>query len=368
MLDPLYEAFGNALAFFYAVVPNLGVAIILLTIAVMLVLFPLTAKSARSMLAMQRLQPEIKKLQAKHKGDRQKLNEEMMKLYQEHKVNPLGGCLPLLVQFPVFIALFHVLRNLSAVPEGSALFKAIEAAKPGGLEFLSMDLSLQATDNHGDILSAVPYYLLVGLVFFTGYLQSKQSQRNTPPGANPQMQMITRFLPLVLGVTSLFFPSGLVLYFFVSNLWRVGQQELIMRKIAPRDHLKAGRAIDAKSTVKDRPAKQKQVEEPGVDEEPAEEKPAVARKPAARPAPKTGRAEERPGPLGALRGLFQPPPPREETDGPAAGTTPPSKPAAAKQPAAKQPAAKQPAARGGSSRAGQSRRRRRRSSNKKRKR
>src|SRR5215218_4515868 len=129
MLDPLYEAFGNALAFFYALIPNLGVAIILLTIAVMLVLFPLTAKSARSMLAMQRLQPEIKKLQAKHKGDRQKLNEEMMKLYQEHKVNPLGGCLPLVVQFPVFISLFHVLRNLSAVPEGSALFKAIEAAK-----------------------------------------------------------------------------------------------------------------------------------------------------------------------------------------------------------------------------------------------
>src|ERR1700716_1793410 len=83
MLDPLYNAFGAVLAFFYAIIPNEGVAIILLTITVMLVLFPLTAKSARSMLAMQRLQPEIKKLQAKHKGDRQKLNEEMMKLYQE---------------------------------------------------------------------------------------------------------------------------------------------------------------------------------------------------------------------------------------------------------------------------------------------
>ena len=80
MLDPLYNAFGAVLAFFYAIIPNEGVAIILLTITVMLVLFPLTAKSARSMMAMQRLQPEIKKLQAKHKGDRQKLNEEMMKL------------------------------------------------------------------------------------------------------------------------------------------------------------------------------------------------------------------------------------------------------------------------------------------------
>src|SRR6266545_6025038 len=152
MLDPLYNALGAALAFFYALVPNEGVAIILLTITVMLLLFPLTAKSSRSMLAMQRLQPEIKKLQAKHKGDRQKLNEEMMKLYQEHKVNPLGGCLPLVVQMPVFIALFHVLRNpLSSVPDGSSLFKALEAAKPGGLSFLGMDLSVKATDSHTDL-------------------------------------------------------------------------------------------------------------------------------------------------------------------------------------------------------------------------
>ena len=131
MLDPLYNALGAVLAFFYAIIPNEGVAIILLTITVMLLLFPLTAKSSRSMLAMQRLQPEIKKLQAKHKGDRQKLNEEMMKLYQENKVNPLGGCLPLVVQFPVFIALFHVLRSTAAtVPTGSSLYKAIIAAEP----------------------------------------------------------------------------------------------------------------------------------------------------------------------------------------------------------------------------------------------
>jgi YidC/Oxa1 family membrane protein insertase len=223
MLDPLYNALGAVLAFFYAIVPNEGVAIILLTITVMLLLFPLTAKSSRSMLAMQRLQPEIKKLQAKHKGDRQKLNEEMMKLYQENKVNPLGGCLPLVVQFPVFIALFHVLRSTAAtVPTGSSLYKAIIAAEPAGLTFLGMDLSLKATDNHGDLLSALPYYILVGAVFLTGFLQSRQSQRNTPPGANAQMQMITKVLPIAFGAFSLFFPAGLVLYFLVSNLWRLG--------------------------------------------------------------------------------------------------------------------------------------------------
>jgi YidC/Oxa1 family membrane protein insertase len=369
MLDPLYDAVGYVLAFFYALIPNLGVAIILLTVTVMLLLFPLTAKSARSMLAMQRLQPEIKKLQAKHKGDRQKLNEEMMKLYQENKVNPLGGCLPLLVQFPVFIALFGVLRDLSA-PSGTALFKDIEAAEPGGPEFLGMDLSKLATDSHADFLAAVPYYILVGLVFFTGYLQSQQSKRNTPAGANPQMQMITRVLPLILGVTSLFFPSGLVLYFFVSNLWRVGQQELIMRKIAPRDHpTKPGRAIDAKSSVKDRPVKEKPAADKVADDQPGEKK-AVERKAPPRPAPKARRAaEEQPGPLGALRGLFQPPPPPEDADGPTTTTAPPApKQPASKQPASKQPASKQPASSSGSTRGGQTRRRRRRSSNKKRKR
>src|SRR5256885_15349385 len=114
MLDPLYNAFGAVLAFFYAIIPNEGVAIILLTITVMLVLFPLTAKSARSMMAMQRLQPEIKKLQAKHKGDRQKINEEMMKLYQENKLNPLGGRLPLVGQVSLSFSLFHLLRSPTA--------------------------------------------------------------------------------------------------------------------------------------------------------------------------------------------------------------------------------------------------------------
>ena len=357
MLDPLYNALGAVLAFFYAIIPNEGVAIILLTISVMIVLFPLTAKSSRSMLAMQRLQPEIKKLQAKHKGDRQKLNEEMMKLYQENKVNPLGGCLPLVVQFPVFIALFHVLRSTAAtVPQGSSLYKAIVAAEPNGLSFLGMDLSLKATDNHGDLLSALPYYILVGLVFLTGFLQSRQSQRNMPAGGNPQMQMITKVLPIAFGAFSLFFPAGLVLYFLVSNLWRLGQQELIMRNIAPRDDLRKGGAIDAKSS----PAK-REVAAPAEDE-PAESVPEEPAKPTPRSKP-AAPAGPRSSPLGAIRDLFRPP-----ADG-NSGAAPAKQPASSKQPTSKQPASKQPAARqGGSARGGQSRRRRRRSSNKKRKR
>jgi YidC/Oxa1 family membrane protein insertase len=362
MLDPLYNALGAVLAFFYAIIPSEGVAIILLTVTVMLALFPLTAKSSRSMLAMQRLQPEIKKLQAKHKGDRQKLNEEMMKLYQEHKVNPLGGCLPLVVQFPVFIALFHVLRSpLSSVPKGSSLYDALFAAdRVGhGLTFLGMDLSLKATEQ-GTVLGSVTCFVLVGLVFVTGFLQSRQSQRNAPAGANPQMQIVTKVLPLGLGVFALLVPAGLALYFLVSNAWRLGQQELIMRKIAPRDHATKGGAIDAKSS----PAKREvtaPADEESADEEVAEA-PAEPPKPAPRPKP-TAPTGARPSPLSALRDLFRPPA-DVKADGPnSSKPAPPSKPAPAKQPGSNQPAARQ-----GSARAGQSRRRRRRSSNKKRKR
>jgi YidC/Oxa1 family membrane protein insertase len=250
-----FELFAYVLAFFYAIIPNLGISIILLTCTVMLLMFPLTAKQAKSMVEMQRLQPEIKRLQAKYRGDRQKLNEEMMKLYQEHQVNPLGGCLPLLVQMPVFIALFQVLRNAyKYVPEGSQLYDAFcgsdtrEMCKemgPNHLEFLGMDLAESARDVGGGFLNALPYFILVGLVILTGYFQSRQSQRNNPNVSGPAAT-ITKVLPIMFGVFSIGFPSGLVLYFLTSNLWRLGQQELIMRKIAPRTGV-GGAALPAKS-------------------------------------------------------------------------------------------------------------------------
>jgi YidC/Oxa1 family membrane protein insertase len=245
--DPLYNFFGAILAFFYGIIPNLGVSIILLTVLVMLVMFPLTAKQAKSMLAMQRAQPEIKKLQAKYKHDRAKLNEEMMKFYQEHKINPLAGCLPLLVQMPVFLALFRVMRDpYKHIPKSSDLYAAF-CTGPGGKlhsvdcnlpklglpnpqEFLGMDLSQHATAVTGGFMDALPYFILVGLVVVTGFLQARQSRRNAP-NMNSQMAIVTTVLPVAFGLFSLQFPAGLVLYFLVSNLWRLGQQELIMRKI-----------------------------------------------------------------------------------------------------------------------------------------
>src|SRR5687768_11273868 len=106
-----FEIFAAALAGLYGFVKSYGIAIILLTVAVRIIVLPLSIKQTRSMREMQRIQPELKKLQAKHKGDRQKINEEMMALYKEHGVNPFGGCLPLLMQFPVFIALYRLIST-----------------------------------------------------------------------------------------------------------------------------------------------------------------------------------------------------------------------------------------------------------------
>jgi YidC/Oxa1 family membrane protein insertase len=117
--DSLLEGLGAILAFFYQLIPSYGVAIILLTVLVRLVLLPLTIRQTRSMQEMQKLQPKVKELQRKYKGNRQKLNEEMMKLYKEHQVNPLGGCLPLVLQLPVFFALFWVLTR--AFPAAAVL-------------------------------------------------------------------------------------------------------------------------------------------------------------------------------------------------------------------------------------------------------
>ena len=109
----MFDAIATVLAWFYSLIPNYAIAIALLTLTVMVLLTPLTLKGTKSMLQMQRLQPEMKKIQQQYKGDRQKLNEELMKFYQENKINPLGGCLPLLIQMPVFIVLYRVLRGLT---------------------------------------------------------------------------------------------------------------------------------------------------------------------------------------------------------------------------------------------------------------
>jgi YidC/Oxa1 family membrane protein insertase len=249
VLNPIYKAIGYLLAVAYSVVPahNLGLAIILLTCVVMLALFPLTAKQARSMISMQKVQPEIKRLQQKYKNDKQKQNEEILKFYQENKINPLAGCLPLVMQFPIFISLFHVLRsvntNVPKVGKFNKLYTDIcgVAAKsckhPKGLRFLGMDLSKSLWNVRANgVVSVLPYVISILLIIATGWYQARQtmsrqqSNVNASP-VNSQMQFMTKVFPVVFGVLSLRFASGLVVYWVTSNTWRIGQQHLVLNKI-----------------------------------------------------------------------------------------------------------------------------------------
>jgi len=237
IFNNIADGMGAVLAFIYKVIPSYGLAIIGLTVVVRLVLFPLTAKQARSMQKMQVVQPEIKKLQAKYKDNRQQLNEEIMKFYKENQINPMAGCLPLVFQMPVFFALYRVLREpLKHIPKDSKLFHAFcgnasaKACHPKGLKFIGLDLSKAAADISAGFGTALPYFLLIALVVITGYLQFKQTQsRQTSQQANPQAAMMGKIFPALFAFISYRLPSGVVLYFLVSNAWQIGQQAIIFR-------------------------------------------------------------------------------------------------------------------------------------------
>lgn len=248
MFDPLYRLLGQVLSFFYDLIPNYGVAIILLTIFVRLVLLPLTIKQTKSMQAMQKIQPQMKELQAKHKGDKQRLNEEMMKLYKTHQVNPLGGCLPLVLQFPVFIALFRVLNTcgvtvkkgtpcpaaaigIKYLPATGALLAAIQAGNTG---FLGMKMGTSPADvvSKAGLVAAIPYMILLALMGLTTWYQTKQAAGAQPPGASNQMAIVGKIMPVMLVIFSYRFPVGVSIYWVVSNLWTIGQQRVLLGPVA----------------------------------------------------------------------------------------------------------------------------------------
>ena len=243
--DGIREGMGYILSFFYSIVPNAGFAIIMLTVVVRLILFPLTAKQAKSMIAMQRAQPEIKKLQAKYKNDKQKLNEEMMKFYKENSINPLGGCLPLLAQTPVFIALYQTLRNIQHfIPQSSAMYADICSGahcKVVNLDFFGMNLQTAAGQAPKGFGNALPYYVLVALVVISAFLQQRQTMRNQTQ-VNTQMQVIGKVMPVIFGFISINIPAGVVLYFLTSNIWQIGQQEVVYRTVGAPNQPPKGKA------------------------------------------------------------------------------------------------------------------------------
>lgn len=237
----MFDALAGALAFFYDLWPSYGGAIALLTFAIMLVLSPLSIKSTRSMIKMQRVQPELKRLQAQYKGDREALNREMMAFYQANNINPFSSCLPLLLQMPVFFILYRILSGLTKrgsdgnfdpgyLNQDSALYKALH----GTDEMLSwgIDLSKSALTQLQDrgVGTALPYMVLVALVAVTAWFQQRQiAGRNPNAAANPQQQMITKIMPFIFIPITISIPAGVVIYFVVSNLVRIGQQALVTK-------------------------------------------------------------------------------------------------------------------------------------------
>ncbi len=238
---------GQLLSILYDLWPNnYGVAIILVTLLVSLVLFPLTLKQTRSMKAMQEIQPEVKALQKEFKTDKEELNKRMMELYKERGVNPAAGCLPLILQMPIWFALYRVFRvgpsgddptvldPSDIIPTDSNL---AEALLSGHTEFLSLDMlqSPQSATAEG-LASAIPAIALVLLVVASSYYQTLQMSKRNKNDKNQQeskqaqqMQTITKIMPLFMGFISWGFPMGLVMYFAVSNLFRVAQQAVIFR-------------------------------------------------------------------------------------------------------------------------------------------
>jgi len=183
------------------VVGNYGISIILLTLLIKTVFIPLTHKSYRSMKAMQAIQPQVKALQEKYKNNKEKLSKETMALYREHKINPLGGCLPMFVQIPFFIAFFNI------------LYTSIELRHA---PFLGWITDLSAKD---------PYYILPVIMGVSMFVQ----QRIQPTTMDPKQARLMMFLPVVFTFFFMGFPAGLVLYWLFNNLFTITQQYITVK-------------------------------------------------------------------------------------------------------------------------------------------
>ena len=198
------------LAFFHDYVGNWGIAILLLTFCIRIVFWPLSQKSYKSMEQMKKLQPMMQKLREKYKDDKETLNKEVMQLYKTYKVNPAGGCLPIVVQIPVFIGLYQALLN------------SIELRHTAFIAHLPFtNITWLA-----DLSAADPFYITPLLMGATMFLQ----QRLTPASGDPTQQKVMMFMPVIFTVMFLNFPAGLVLYWLCNNVLSIGQQWWMLRK------------------------------------------------------------------------------------------------------------------------------------------
>ncbi len=205
------------LRFFNQYINNYGVSIILLTILIKGLFWPLTHKSYKSMKEMQKLQPRMAKIREKYKNNKAQLNKEMMGLYKTYKVNPMGGCLPMIIQLPVFFALFRILGSAIELRQAPFMLWIKDLSAPDRLFNFPFSIPFMEPPYGIPVLT-----LLMGASMFL-------QQKMTPTPGDPMQAKIMMFLPLIFTFMFINFPSGLVLYWFVNNILSIGQQYRIHR-------------------------------------------------------------------------------------------------------------------------------------------
>ncbi len=262
MTAAVFEVPAALLAWFFSLTNSYALAIGMIAVVVMVLVTPLTLKSTKGMLEMQRLAPEMRRLQQEHRGDRQTLNEEMMKLYQEHKVNPMASCLPILAQTPVFIIMFRIMLGLTYTPSGANEKIAESVIRGGGgtvpddigfvpryistqssmfeslvgqteMVSLGLDLSLSPAlalgqDFGRGLIYAFLVVILGGLYFFQQRMVAARA--SISPSMSPSQQKMMQYLPVVFAVFQIFFLLGLVIYYIVQAILRILQQGYITRR------------------------------------------------------------------------------------------------------------------------------------------
>ncbi len=230
VIQPLIDVFEALLIAIHSVIPSWGLSIIALTVVVRAALLPLTFKQLKSMQNMQRLAPKIKELQAKYKDDKQRMNQEMMKFYKENNVNPLSSCLPLVAQFPVFIALFYMLRTdlkhdicptrtTEALAHGVKLAN-VHCGEAGSFLFIPY-LTNKAT---GSVL-VVLIILYIGTQVASTLMMSVTADKT--------QRRIFLLLPFLFVTFILRFPAGLIVYWITTNTWTIAQQYIVRRTVGP---------------------------------------------------------------------------------------------------------------------------------------
>jgi YidC/Oxa1 family membrane protein insertase len=277
----MFEIPAALLSWFYGLTNSYTIAIAMIAAVVMAITTPLTLKSTKGMLEMQKLAPEMRKLQNEYRNDRTKLNEEMMKLYQEHKVNPMASCLPLLAQAPVFYIMFRVLRGMAYRPVGAArpvsdavwtaFARPDEVADPGfiprylaidsslyqalfgeqSIMSLGLDLSKSAAEAVGDGFgSGIWYVLLVVLLGALYFAQQRMvaARASISPTMSAGQQKLMQYLPVFFAIFQIFFLAALVVYYVFQTIFRILQQAYITRTFYGHDESlgrQAQRAGDA---------------------------------------------------------------------------------------------------------------------------